>query len=113
MGRGVGVGTTIGVVVIRGVGCTVAVGVGGCVGEILFCTGISTSFTTWVGRTSPSGPLGLTREKAAYVPEAMMTKQSSINPSNFLLLGCVRLLRSLSLSLDNDTTISYFCSMPD
>src|SRR5437879_2596995 len=96
-GTGVGVGTTAGIVVICGVGCAVAVGVAGCAGEIFFCTGISTWFTTWVGRIRRSGLLVFNRKTAAYVPEAMTMMQRNTNPKTVLLLGCIRLLTGLSL----------------
>src|SRR5437879_9789469 len=100
LGIGVGVGITAGIVVICGVGCEVAVGEAVCVGEILLCNGISVWFTTWVGRTRLSGLLVLARKKAAYVPEATMTKERSTNPKTLILLGCVRLVTSVSLCGD-------------
>src|SRR5712672_968055 len=116
-GRGVGVGvaTTIPIVVICGVGCAVVVEGGGCVGEIPCCTGISTWFATWVGRTSLSGLLVLSGEETAYIPEAMITKQRNITAKNFLLLRCVCLLRGISslLSFGKDTVSSYLVSLLD
>src|SRR5947207_8965362 len=105
---GVGVGITAGIVLVCAGGCAVAVGVAGCGGEMLFCTGISACFTTWVGRTSRSGLLVLNGKKVAYVPEATITKQSSITPRNFLLLCRVCLLRGIppSLSFGKDRIIS-------
>src|SRR5205807_1015558 len=106
-----GVGITAGIVVICSVGCAVAVEVAACTGEISFCTGLSTWFTFWVGRTSLSGVLVLDRKIAAYVTEATMMKQRSTNPKTLPLLCCVRLLTGLSLCWDR--IISYFFSLPD